>query len=153
MAVDVQDYYDKIYKYCYFKVNNREIAEDLTQQAFLKYLSQQDYIDQGKPLAYLYTIAKNQCYDYFRKIKIDTLYDDVVVENNFDDVLTKIAIKEAIKKLDNELSEVVLLRFGSGFNVSEIAKVLGVSRFAVYRKVNTALKELKKELREEDFFE
>ncbi len=153
MAVDIQDYYDKIYKYCYFKVNNREIAEDLTQQAFLKYLSQNDYIDQGKPLAYLYTIAKNQCYDYFRKTQVDNLYDEVVVEDNLDNVLTKLAINEAIKKLDNELYEVVLLRFGSGFNVSEIAKVLGVSRFSVYRKINNALKELKKELREEDFFE
>ena len=49
--------YDKIYKYCYFKVNNKDVAEDLTQDTFLKYFSQNAYIDKGKPLAYLYTIA------------------------------------------------------------------------------------------------
>ncbi len=153
MAVNIEEYYDKIYKYCYIKVNNREIAEDMTQQAFMKYLSQCDYIDQGKPLAYLYTIARNQCYDYFKKAKTGPLNYDMKVDSNVEDMLTKLTIKDAIYKLDNELSEIIILRFSCGFNVSEIAKLRSISRFSVHRKINSALKELKKELREEDFFE
>lgn len=153
MSIDIQDYYDKIYKYCYFKVNDKEIAEDLTQQSFLKYLSQNNYIDQGKPLAYLYTIARNQCYDYYKKIKIEPLSEDIEMNNNDEDILTKLAIRDAVKKLDSELNEIILLHFGSGFNVLEIAKLLGISRFSVHRKINNALKSLKKELKEEDFYE
>lgn len=153
MSIDIQDYYDKIYKYCYFKVNDKEIAEDLTQQSFLKYLSQNNYIDQGKPLAYLYTIARNQCYDYYKKIKIEPLSEDIKVDNNDEDILTKLAIEDAVKKLDSELNEIILLHFGSGFNVLEIAKLLGISRFSVHRKINNALKDLKKELSKEDFYE
>ncbi len=37
MTVDVETQYDKIYRYCYFRLHNRETAEDLTQEAFLRY--------------------------------------------------------------------------------------------------------------------
>lgn len=36
MSVSLQDQYDKIYKYCYFKVKDKYIAEDITQETFLK---------------------------------------------------------------------------------------------------------------------
>ncbi|MCQ4882163.1 ECF-type sigma factor, partial [Alistipes onderdonkii] len=46
-----------------------------------------------------------------------------------------------IRALDPELREVVELRFDQGFKVGEIAQVLGVSRFAVNRRLNRALVE------------
>ena len=70
MSVTLQEQYDKIYRYCYFKARNKEAAEDLTQKTFLNYFSQKSYINKGKPLAYLYTISKNLCIDFsdgFRK--------------------------------------------------------------------------------------
>lgn len=65
MSENLQEQYDKIYKYCYFKVKNKDIAEDLTQETFLKYFSQTSYINRGKLLAYLYTIAKKSVYRLF----------------------------------------------------------------------------------------
>lgn len=38
MSLELEDQYEKIYKYCYFKVKNRHLAEDLTQETFLKFL-------------------------------------------------------------------------------------------------------------------
>ena len=58
MSIDMQEQYDKIYRYCYYKVNNSALAEDLTQETFLKYFEQTAYIERGKMLAYLYTIAR-----------------------------------------------------------------------------------------------
>lgn len=65
MSVSLQEQYDKVYKYCYFKVKSKDIAEDLTQETFLRYFRQSSYISRGQPLSYLYTIAKNQCIDYY----------------------------------------------------------------------------------------
>ncbi|MGL5677818.1 MAG: RNA polymerase sigma factor, partial [Cellulosilyticaceae bacterium] len=79
MSISLEDQYDKIYKYCYFKVKIKEIAEDLTQETFLKYFAQNAYISRGKPLAYLYTIAKNQCTDYFRKQQPVPLQESCVI--------------------------------------------------------------------------
>ena len=36
--MDIESYYDKIYKYIYFKVNNKTQAEDLTQETFIRFL-------------------------------------------------------------------------------------------------------------------
>ena len=93
MSVNLQDQYDKIYKYCYFKVNNRTIAEDLTQETFLKYFAQNCYISYGKPLAYLYTIAKNQCIDYFRQKQTAQLDENVMSKDDVNAVLTNLAVR------------------------------------------------------------
>uniref|UniRef100_UPI004056704F RNA polymerase sigma factor n=1 Tax=Acetatifactor sp. TaxID=1872090 RepID=UPI004056704F len=36
-SLDLEEQYDKIYRYCYFKVRKREVAEDITQEAFLRF--------------------------------------------------------------------------------------------------------------------
>lgn len=149
MSVNLQIEYDKIYKYCYFKVSNKEVAEDLTQEVFLKYFSQTSYVDKGKLLAYLYTIAKNKCIDYYRVQKNQTLDDSEKVEDKTDEVITNIVVNTALGKLDDDLNEIVLLRFGSEFSINEISKMLNISRFAVYRKINKALKDLEYELKED----
>lgn len=152
MSVNLQDQYDKIYRYCYFKVNNKELAEDLTQETFLKYFSQTSYINRGKPLAYLYTIAKNLCIDFYRKeskeqgLGNEMLGDDIIskFEMNF-------SLKQAVSTLADDLQELLLLRFANELGVGEIANIMGISRFSVYRKLNKAFDELKTILRKEDF--
>lgn len=149
MSINLQTEYDKIYKYCYFKVNNKEIAEDLTQEVFLKYFGQTSYVDEGKLLAYLYTIARNKCIDYYRVNKNQTIDYTEQFEDKTEDVITNIAVNTALAKLDDDLNEIILLRFGSECSINEISKILNISRFAVYRKINKALKELKYELKED----
>ncbi|WMM26274.1 RNA polymerase sigma factor [Tissierella sp. MB52-C2] len=152
MSVSLQDQYDKVYRYCYFKVNNKEIAEDLTQETFLKYFSQTSYINRGKPLAYLYTIAKNLCIDFYRNNKKEQDLDEEVLAN--DDISTfetSFAIRQAVHTLPNDLQELLLLRFASQLGIGEIANIMDISRFSVYRKLNKAFGKLKTVLREEDF--
>ncbi len=38
MSVDIEEQYDKIYRYCYFRLRSRQTAEDITQETFLRYL-------------------------------------------------------------------------------------------------------------------
>ncbi|MGL6173661.1 MAG: RNA polymerase sigma factor, partial [Cellulosilyticaceae bacterium] len=67
--------------------------------------------------------------------------------------VTNLVVRQAVDTLPHELAEIVLLRFSSEMGINEIALFLGISRFAVYRKMNTALKQIKLILREEDFYE
>ena len=82
MKADVTEQYNKIYQYCYLRVHNRTLAEDLTQETFLRYFGQisDKKIQSLKPaaeipvekqLAYLYTIARNLCIDHFRRCGSD----------------------------------------------------------------------------------
>ena len=65
--MNLEEYYDNIYRYCYLHTQNRHTAEDLTQETFLKFLETSNYQDRGKPLAFLYTIARNLCIDHIRQ--------------------------------------------------------------------------------------
>lgn len=152
MSINLDEHYDKIYRYCYFKVNNKEIAEDLTQETFLKYFNQRSYINKGKPLAYLYTIARNLCIDFYRKsVKEESLSVEVLANDDFNAFETNLALKQAVRKLPDELQEILLLRYANELGINEIANITEISRFAVYRKLNKALDHLKTLLREEDF--
>lgn len=151
MSLELKDQYDKIYKYCYFKVKNRDVAEDLTQETFLKYFSQTSYINRGKQLAYLYTIAKNQCTDYFRKQQTVPYDENLVEVVEMTSAENSLAVRQAVNLLSEDLQEIIMLRFSNELGIGEIAAFIGISRFAVYRKLNTALKELKCLLREEDY--
>lgn len=138
--------YDKIYRYCFYKVRNSAAAEDLTQETFLKYFSQNPKIKRGEDMAYLYTIAKNLCVDYFRKKRTEELPEDHPEEDFTENSDTKIAVRAALEKLDERHREVILLRYLGGLSVNEAAEAMGISRFAEYRLERTALAEMKKYL-------
>ncbi len=152
MSLELKDQYDKIYKYCYFKVKNSHVAEDLTQETFLKFFSQNSYINRGKTLAYLYTIAKHLCIDTYKKTEMLPLDEDIPSESTFKDFETSFAIRQAIETLSEDLQEVIFLRFVNDLSIIEISSIVGISRFSVYRRVNKALKEIKLILKEEDFY-
>lgn len=152
MSVSLQDQYDKIYRYCYFKVNNKDLAEDLTQETFLKYFSQTSYIHRGKPLAYLYTIAKNLCIDFYRSNSKGQHFEEVVLsDDSISNFETNFAIRQAVYTLPGDLQELLLLRFANELGIGEIAAIMNISRFSVYRRLNTAMGKLKTILKREDF--
>lgn len=154
MSLELKEQYDKIYTFCYFKVKNRDIAEDITQETFLKYLQTTAYFEKGKKLAFLYTIARNLCTDYFRKNRHTENLDDLfaVSDEHAEDMETAIAVRTAVLKLSIAEQEIVLLRFTNGLSIGEIAEYCGISRFALYRKTRDIQKKLKQHLREEDFY-
>lgn len=151
MSINIQEQYDKIYRYCYYKVRNTGLAEDLTQETFLRYFTQSSYMERGKMLAYLYTIARNLCIDSFRKILPERLNDDIPDMDCFGKLELSIALRQALATLPEQDQELLLFRYANELSVGEIASIMGISRFAVYRRTNSAVAILKKLLREEDF--
>ena len=154
MSLELKEQYEKVYTFCYFKVKRKEVAEDITQETFLKYFETTQYLEKGKKLAFLYTIARNCCIDYFRKHKhlesLDNLYE--IVNEVGDDIETTIAVQSAVSNLTIEEQEIVLLKFTNELGLGEIAEYLGVSRFVLYRRIGAIEKKLKEHLRWEDFY-
>lgn len=155
MSADIYEQYDKIYRYCYFKVRNSVLAEDLTQETFLRYFEQTSYLERGRQMSYLYVIARNLCMDAFRRKKKEELttelLEEIPCENPCEDTEQTLVLKQAISQLPDEAQELLLLRFVNELSVYELSKLYGQSRFAVYRKTNAALASLKALLKEEDF--
>ncbi|MGL4373631.1 MAG: RNA polymerase sigma factor, partial [Turicibacter sp.] len=101
---------------------------------------------------YLYTIAKNLCLNEYARYKVLPLNEEVeFIPTELIDLETGITVRQAVQTLPQDLQEIVLLRYSNELNMSEIAAITDISRFAVYRKLKTAIKQLKQLLREEDF--
>ena len=76
-------YYPDILNYCLWKTQDRQIAEDATQETFLKLVTHFDgYTYRGKFKAYIYKIAANVCVDFKRKKKEEALPDDLFAYDN-----------------------------------------------------------------------
>lgn len=148
--MDLEEQYDKIYRYCYFKVHHREIAEDITQEAFLRCLAHSAAASTDLSLPYLYTIAKNLCIDEIRRRKPEVLDDNSADLSAEDNMLTQLSVRIALSKLKEADSELLMLRYGNDTPVSVICKLYGISRFAVYRRLSQAEKNLKAKLGKED---
>ena len=54
--MNLEDQYDRIYRFLYFHLHDKHEAEDLTQEAFLRFLGSRTYQDENRQLQYLYTI-------------------------------------------------------------------------------------------------
>lgn len=141
-----QEYYDAIYRYCYSKVRDTTLAEDLTQETFLRFFGQTSYVSEGKPLAYLYTVAKNLCTDHFRKRASLPMDDSFPAADEIEPFETGLMLRQAVSRLPSDLREIVLLRFAGGLRMGEIGNAVGISRFAVYRKLHRALQALRADL-------
>lgn len=144
---ELSEIYDKIYRYCFYKVRNSAAAEDLTQEAFLRYFAQNKKLKRGEDTAYLYTVAKNLCTDHFRRKPFEELPENYPEEGFADSSDTKAAVRAALEKLDEPHKEAVVLRYLGGLSVNETAGVMGISRFAVHRLETAALAEMKKYLK------
>ncbi|MBO7356432.1 MAG: sigma-70 family RNA polymerase sigma factor [Lachnospiraceae bacterium] len=144
--MDLETIYDKIYRYVYFRVNDRTTAEDITQEAFLRYLG--NYGDNGHiEIRYMYTIARNLCTDEYRRIKPESLTDemeDIPGDSGISE--EKMAVREALEKLPYEDRELLLLRYVNEEPAGTICKALGISRFALYRRLKNAEDRLRREL-------
>lgn len=140
----------KLFSYILRIVKNRDIADDIFQETFVKIimtLKQGRYAESGKFGAWLTRIAHNLIIDHFRQEKsensISTDDDDVnllnrrdLCEENIEDLLVndqiRTDVRRIIEALPDSQKEVLMMRYYSDMSFKEIADATGVS-------INTAL--------------
>jgi len=140
-------YLDPVFRFVYFRVTNRQIAEDLTAETFLRALKRIGSVTyQGRDIgAWLITIARNLVADHFKsgRNRLETLTGDVldtdaeehgpegspelaVVEH-----ITNVALLTAVQQLNPEQRDCIVLRFLKGFSVAETAQAMGKNEGAI----------------------
>ena len=151
--MDLEELYDKLLKYCYSKTHDRYLAEDIVQDTFVRFYSNNTYKETGKKLAYLYTIARNLCIDSYRRtqiINIDEVREDVelrtATNSEIDEALDRMSAERAMACLSEEERELVILRYNQELSNAEIGEILGMSRWAVHRRLQKCLAKMRAEL-------
>lgn len=143
-----------LFRYIYFRINNRQEAEDLTQAVFLKiWLALPDFEikEKNQFFSWCFAIARNSVIDFWKKKKEILLEDariEPVAEENFlNSIDAKKAgetARKAILFLNGEQQEVIIMKFINDLSNKEIAEILGKSEEAVRQAQSRALKELRK---------
>ena len=145
----IQKHKNKIYAFILSKIRNRDLAEDIFQDTFIKVinsLQKGKYNEEGKFLPWVMRIANNLVIDYFRKSKkMRTIAptDDFDIfnilqdgEKNVEDNLVNNQIHKDLRKLIEHLpedqKEVLKMRYYAELSFKEISECTGVS-------INTAL--------------
>ena len=135
-------YFDRIYRYIYVRVRRQDVAEDLSQEVFIKALKAMGSYKIGKtPFAsWLFRIAHNQVIDHVRKYKkgleisLDEAPPSVGAEDPVAIIEQKFEVAElnaAIMELSPAQQEVISLRFIADLPIAEVARVLGKSEGTV----------------------
>ncbi|WP_026521206.1 RNA polymerase sigma factor [Butyrivibrio sp. VCB2001] len=135
--MDIEEQYDKIFRFCYYRVHNTDTAQDLTQETFLRFMNS-SYEERGEQLRFLYTIARNLCIDESRKAQMEELPEDYSDEGDgAEDLIRRMDVNAALDKMPEEDRELLILRYMNEVPLSDICKIMGISRFALYRKLNS----------------
>jgi len=147
-------YYPEILRYCIWHAPNQGLAEDATQEVFLKAIRYFDhYRHKGKFKAFLYQIARNTCIDMQRKkwltdVSIEGMVDQFeYVEEGFEAVHENLQLRQMVSSLAKHQQEIIILRYSQELSLREIAQIVDLPLRTVQSQLRSALKKLKKALK------
>src|SRR5262249_52963951 len=140
-------YVETVFRFIYFRVGNKPQAEDLTAETFLRALKRiGTFTWQGRDLgAWLVTIARTLVADHFKsgRYRLEVTTGDVLDADREDrgpeaspetvvvDYITNVALLKAVRQLNPEQQECIVLRFLQGFSVAETAQAMGKNEGAI----------------------
>src|SRR5688572_7035800 len=149
-------YVSGVFRFIYYRVGSRQLAEDLTSETFVRGLRAiQRFTWQGKDFgAWLTTIARNLIADHFKssRARLEIVSDDVpegrtTARSPEEDVLSLISnemLFDAVNSLPPEQRDCVLMRFIQGMSIAETAAALKRSEGAVKQLQLRAVRSLAK---------
>ena len=163
----MEQYHDAVFNIVYRMVRNKQEAEDLTQETFIKaYNSINLFNEEYAFSTWLFKIATNHCIDFFRKRKLKTYSMDEPVQYKEDEIKHEYAsddptmehrmidseksrlIREAINKLPEKYRMAIILRHHEEKSYDEIAQILNLPLGTVKARIFRAREMLKKHLKD-----
>lgn len=147
-------YADALFRHCYFRVYDRELAKDLVQSTYMKVW---EYIASGKEVknmrAFLYKVAHNLIVDEFRKNKGPTFSIDELKEKGIepqDGLFEKLKnaseaknLVDIFNKLDAVHRDAVVMRYVDELTPKEIAAITGESENVISVRIHRAVAKAK----------
>ncbi len=147
-----KEYSDAIFRYCLFKLSDREKALDLVQDTFTRawqYVQKGNEIENMK--TFLYTTARNLIIDEYRKKKSSSLEN--LMEQGLD---PHIEIEEAlytsfdvdrvldcVQQLPENYSSIIVMRYVNDLSVKEIAEIMDETENVVSVRIHRGLNKLR----------
>ena len=150
-----EKYANDVLRVSYFYLGDRQQAEDVTQDVFVRLLQSTPELVEGKEKAWLLTVALNRCRDlwrenWFRRVTVGSeALERKRDPADLDEDIEKRELKEAIRRLPPVFRDVILLHYYQGMGITEIAAMLNVAEGTVSSRLSRARKRLEQMLKGE----
>ncbi|WP_053366482.1 RNA polymerase sigma factor [Bacillus sp. FJAT-27245] len=156
-----EEYYKDVYQFALYFTNNKQEAEDITQDTFIKAMRNIHQLkDPTKKKTWILSIARNTAVDLKRKQKIISFLPNIfneakyTVEKSHDSMLISkeiwMELQQAILKLKPHYRSIIILRVLKDLSVKETAHVLGCKELKVRVDLHRALSQLKRSLHSQE---
>ncbi|MED3688213.1 RNA polymerase sigma factor SigW [Peribacillus butanolivorans] len=162
----VELYKDKVFQICFRMLGNRQEAEDLAQEAFVRaFVNIRSFNIQMKFSTWLYRIATNLCIDRLRKKKPDyyleaevsgteglNMYSQIASdmakpEDEVESLELQETIQVEIMKLPEKYRSVIVLKYIEELSLKEISEILDLPVGTVKTRIHRGREALRKQLR------
>lgn len=143
-------YATDVLRVSYYYLKDRQKAEDVTQEVFVRLLTNRPELTPGHEKAWLFKVALNKCRDYWRGAWFrNTVLGHPAMEifpapDEIEGIAQSETLARAVADLPTEFREVVLLHYYQGFGVTEIAGILNIAEGTVSSRLSRARKRLEK---------
>lgn len=158
IADSYKNYQHSVFLYIYYKIGNKEEAEDLTQDVFLKLMDYQQMLRADTIKFFIFTISRNLVYDYLRhhykRLEVTSYiyeqqetYTDIVEEQIIADDLLQLEKRKVVQLSEQRRKVYVMARFEDK-TASEISQALNLSSRTVENHLFTSRKEIRECMRQ-----
>ena len=139
-----EEYFDRIYYKVWSVVKNDDDAEDICQETFISvYKNLSKFREESNIYTWIYRIAINKTYDFFKKRKLEfEINEDVLSlpeDINFD---TSLILEEKLKLIPEKEKEIVLMKDIYGYKLKEIAEIKNMNLSTVKSVYYKAIKDM-----------
>ena len=149
-----EKYANDVLRVSYFYLGDRHQAEDVTQDVFVRLLTNAPDLEEGKEKPWLLKVALNRCRDIWRAAWVKRVVlgspamELTPAPDRMDENLEKQALLESIRRLPAEFRDVILLHYYQGYGIAEISEMLHVPEGTISSRLSRGRKKLEDILKE-----
>lgn len=148
------EYSGKVMGYIRARVRNSADAEDILSDVFEKILRKLDGFDPAKASlsTWIFTVTRNTVIDHYRRSRPteeldENLSDDIGLDEDLLNSETMSELASALRKLPQQLTDIIVLRYYDGKPLTEIARIMNLSYGAVKLRHQNAVMLLREAMR------
>lgn len=160
------NYYEELYeKYAtdvlrvsYFYLGDRQRAEDVCQDVFVRLITNAPQLEEGREKAWLLKVALNRCRDLWRGAWVKRVvlgspaFEMIPAPDDTDRRDDEEVVMKAVHSLPAAFRETILLYYYQGYGISEIAQMLDLPEGTISSRLSRARKKLEEILKDEGGF-
>lgn len=153
-----QQYATDVLRVCYFYLGDRQQAEDVCQDVFVRLITNAPPLQEGREKAWLLKVALNRCRDLWRGAWVKRVilgsgtpaFEMIPAPDELDKLSDQQEVMTAINQLPAAFKEVILLHYYQGYGITEIAQMMDLPEGTISSRLSRGRKKLETMLKGDD---